>query len=240
MMGGKAPTVNTRLDDRRGIVVLAPSDLTRVKALHDNVLAEPQTATLYVHRDYGFFSRHLGSDGHILGFFDRAGGLVGYSVLGLPQADGGDNLGYQIDLAPPRRARVAHLDGTCIRPAWRGQGLQRRFTAERIALARQHGRSLLLATCQPDNHWSLANLFSTGLTIVAYGRLHQKPRLILRRDLDRAFVRQTAGAPPQVALDDLDGHREALADGWLGTGLARDGNGLLRVVYAGVQADGTA
>lgn len=240
MTGGKAATVNTRLDDRRGMAVLAPSDLTRVKALHDTVMTEPKTAALYMDQDYGFFARHLGSDGCILGFFDAAGGLVGYSVLGLPRADSDDNFGYLIDLAPARRAEVAHLAGTCIRPAWRGQGLQRRFTAERIALARQHGRSLLLATCQPDNYWSLANLLATGLTIIAYRRLYQKPRLILRRDLDRPFAQQTAGAGPQVALYDLDGHREALADGWLGTALARDGNGSLRVVYAGVQADSTA
>jgi predicted GNAT family acetyltransferase len=220
------------------MTILVPADLDRVKALHDSVLAEPRTAALYVMRDCRFFARHLGWHGRVLGFFDNAGELVAYSVLGLPDADAADNLGASIELPRTRRAQVAHLDGTAISADWRGHGLQRRFTAERIKIARRQARPILLATCQPDNHWSLANLFRMGLVVVALRTKYQKPRLILRRNLDAQHACRADRCGPRVAVTDLTGHRQALADGWIGTMLAHDTAGQIRVVYDSVQAGG--
>jgi len=240
MTAGTALATGPRRDGRRGMTMLVPSDLFRVKALHDTVLTEPGTAELYVERDCDFFARHLGWHGRILGFFDGDGGLVAYSVLGIPHADASDNLGHAIDLPQPRRAQVAHLDGTAIRRDWRGQGLQRRFTAERIAMARRQARPLLLATCQPDNHWSLANLLKMGLIIVALRTKFNKPRLILMRSLGAPLASAADHAGPRVSMTDLAGHREAMADGWLGTALAHDAAGWPAIAYDGVQADGLA
>lgn len=240
MTTGTAPATGAMRDGRRGITILLPSDLFRVKALHDTVLAEPGTAELYVDRDWEFFARHLGWHGRVLGFFDGDGALVAYSVLGMPWADAADNLGHAIDLPRRRRAQVAHLDGTAIRTDWRGQGLQRRFTAERIAMARRHARPLLLATCQPDNHWSLANLLRMGLIVVALRTKFNKPRLILMRDLGAPVANPADRPGPRVTMTDLAGHRDAMADGWLGTALARDAAGWPAIAYDGVQADGLA
>jgi hypothetical protein len=225
-------------DGRRGMTLLVPSDLFRIKALHDTVLAEPRTAELYVSRECDFFARHLGWDGRILGYFDDAGELVAYSVLGLPHPDAADNPGDLIDLPRRQRARVAHLDGTAIRADWRGQRLQRRFTSERIAMAWRQARPTLLATCQPDNRWSLANLLKMGLSIVALVTKFNRPRFILRRDLDGGFAAAATAAGPRVALSDLSGHRAALAEGWLGTRIAAGADGALVILYDGLQADG--
>lgn len=230
------PLVTTNMPEgRRGMTMLVPSDLFRVKSLHDTVLREPRTAELYVSRDVRFFARHLGWAGRVLGFFDGAGSLAAYSVLGLPAADAPDNIGWMIGMPPEERARVAHLDGTAIRPDWRGQGLQRRFTAERIAMAYSHGKPVLLATCQPDNDWSLANLLKMGLVVVAFRSKFDKPRLILRRDLDRSRASIAPRPGPRVASDDFAGHRRALAEGWFGTAALRDTSGTLTIVYDAIQ-----
>lgn len=229
-----SPAASATQDGRRGMTTLVPADLFRLKALHDAVLAEPRTADLYVTRDCGFFARHLGWDGRVLGFIDGLGDLVAYAVLGLPTPDAADNLGHLIDLPRARCAWVAHLDGTAIRANWRGQGLQRRFTAERMAMARRQGRSLLLATCQPDNHWSLANLLEMGLVIMALRTKFNRPRLILGRDLHGTLVAFAGQAGPRVAVGDHAGHRRALAHGWLGTAIVRDAAGTPTIVYDGV------
>ncbi len=58
--------------------------------------------------------------------------------------------------------RTAHLDSCAVWEAYRGQGLQAKLLARRIAWARALGITELTTVCQADNLVSLRNLIRVG------------------------------------------------------------------------------
>ena len=213
------------------IVYLGPSDLDRLYALHAALHRDPDQAGQFVHETRDFFRQHLGEHGRVLGLIADGGALVGYSVLGLPDADDPDNFGADIGLPAGERGRVAHLDGTGIHPAWRGLGLQRALIRERLRICEGIGRTIALSTAAPPNRRSLGNLLAAGLIVVALVTKYSSERFVLRQDVDRPVPVASAAVGPCVPLPESARHQALLSASWRGIAL-RDRGGEPCLVYA--------
>jgi hypothetical protein len=161
--------------------LLREDEAAAVYALH-RLVAAGLPVDLVAADSLKFFVDHAGRIGRLLGIFtERA--LVAYAVLGLPGA-GDDNFGRDHGLPEDVLPQVAHLDGASVHPLYRGNRLHRLMSEWRMAEARAAGRSILLSTVAPGNHFSLDNLLASSLQIrglkIRFGGL----RYLLRRDLD--------------------------------------------------------
>ena len=149
---------------------LGCGDLDAIVELHETVHTDHVATGVEV--DHGLFARetraffhdHLEVRGRIFGIHD-AGRLIAYGVLGLP-APGDDHFGALVDHPPTDPGRVAHVDGVAVRPAHRGQRLQRLLIEHRLQAALERGRDLVYTTVSPRNLHSLGNLQQAGFRIV--------------------------------------------------------------------------
>ncbi|MFA5007215.1 MAG: GNAT family N-acetyltransferase [Candidatus Izemoplasmatales bacterium] len=66
-------------------------------------------------------------------------------------------------------ADVWMIDTVFVAPSWRGFGLQRHLLGRFVALARERGIPLLLATVSPENRHSLDNFLAMGFAEVGRG-----------------------------------------------------------------------
>jgi GNAT superfamily N-acetyltransferase len=204
--------------------LLAEAELPQVLELHELSLALAGKPGLVKPDEPRFFGEHMSARGRILGSFegDR---LIAYAVLGLPNP-GGYNLGDDLGLQARELARVAHLAGAAVHPDWRGRGLQRQLTAERLALAERFGRVHAISTVSPFNYYSWRNLLAHGLLV---RRLTSKYgghlRYVLHRDFNAepALCREQAQLRP---LRDADGQRALLEQGWAGFAFSQSAEGL--------------
>lgn len=119
-----------------------------------------------------------------VGLFAVCDGVrAGFLVVDLP-GEAPRNLGHDLGLPPEAIARSAHMDSVCVRPAYRGRGLQKRLMGAAEAALAGMGIRHCLATVHPDNAASLASFLSLGYEIAAtkpkYGGLI---RHIMRKDL---------------------------------------------------------
>ena len=206
------------------IRLLEEPELPQVLELHALSLSLAAKPGLVKPDEPRFFAEHLQVRGRILGFFEGER-LVAYAVLGLPNL-GGYNLGEDMRLPARELARVAHLAGAAVHPDWRGRGLQRRLTAERLALAERFGRAHVISTVSPFNHFSWRNLVAHGLLVrwlaSKYGG---HLRYVLHRELgaEPALRREQA---ERRLLRDADGQRALLEQGWAGFALSQTEQGL--------------
>lgn len=203
---------------------LEAGDLPALRALHAHLHRASPLPGLFVRETDAFFARHVARDGQIIGMFDR-GALVAYGVLGLPEADAPDHFGHDIGLDAAQRRRCAHLDGSGVHPDWRGLGLQKTLTRQRVALGQGAGRTLFLSTAALHNVASLGNLTACRLRVVALVRKYDAARLVLHRDMTAPPpARAPSGAGFDVVLDGgAAGHQSALQAGCVGVHVRRDG-----------------
>jgi GNAT superfamily N-acetyltransferase len=191
---------------------LTTDDLDAVIALHHAVRQTVSPDLLCFESD-DFFAGHIDRRGRILGLFveDR---LIAYGVLGLPGPDD-PNFGDDLALSPADKAKVANIDGGCVAPEWRGNGLQRLLIACRLRWAFAADRPIALTTVAPGNLPSLSNALAEGLTIRAVLPKYGALRYSLRRDLDRmpALIPQTGR---WIAINDLRAQETAFDQGEIG------------------------
>jgi ribosomal protein S18 acetylase RimI-like enzyme len=200
---------------------LDPEDLAELTRLHAELHRAAPNPGLFVRETEDFFARHLDSAGQILGLRSPGGELVAYSVLGLPHATCLDNFGHDIRLERARLAQVFHLDGTGVHPDWRGRGLQRWLTAERLRRGTAAGRRIALSTVSPGNHRSLTNLIAEGLFVVGLVEKYRDLRFVLRWDTAPSSAGRPRGTPAlrscRVPIADTPSrHCALLAGGWWG------------------------
>jgi hypothetical protein len=184
-----------------------------VHALHTHVASLTPAGMVRPDR-LEHFERHVAECGRILGCF-ADGELVAYGVLGLDSPTV-DHMAELLNLTARERSRLCVLDGAASLPEWRGRRLHCAGIAERMALGRELGRTLVSATVAPENMRSLRGLLKEGFTVrryaIVYGGL---ARLVVQRDL-LLPAPQPVEAKMQVAAADHEGHQRALAEGLQG------------------------
>ncbi|WP_022728024.1 GNAT family N-acetyltransferase [Fodinicurvata sediminis] len=190
---------------------LEAGDAAIVLALHRRALqaiADPQWVRP---EEPGFFSQVLGPEGSGIGAFDSEGNLVAYALIQTElEADDLANLVWD----DGRTEGVAKLCGSAVAPEWRGRNLQQALSVERLQLADSLGLDRLFATAAPGNAASWISLIHAGLQIARLGHRYGGR---LRYTLVRDEIHPLDETIPELRdLQDLEGQRELLADGWRG------------------------
>jgi hypothetical protein len=203
------PAADRRRLGAHHLRLLALADRDAVLALRDEVLAQLDHPDHYVREDDedAFVRMHLPGHaacrGETIGVFDDRDRLVGYAMLGLPDAASPDNLGRCL---PPRDRELhetAHLASCMIAPAHRGHALQRTLLAARFTLALAHARPLCVAMVSLHNHASRRNLLRAGLRIAYAGNVQGLRRHLIAIDLERPW-RYDMGQAQLVECLDYD------------------------------------
>jgi hypothetical protein len=198
--------------------LIRQDEAASVHALHARVYACTPSGMVRPD-DLEHFEQHAAKLGRILGCY-ADGELVAYGVLGL-RSHTVQHLAELLELDAAGRTRLCVLDGAASLPEWRGHKLHCVAIAERSALGRGLGRTLVAATVAPENMRSLRGLLQQGFSVrryaIVYGGL---ARLIVQHDLD------TPGQQWQLALRvpvaDHAGHQRALGAGLAGYGCWQD------------------
>lgn len=207
--------------------VILPHEAANVHALHASVLAHTP-AGMVRPDELSHFERHTEELGRILGCF-ADGELVAYGVLGIHSGTV-IHLSDLLQLSEPDRARACVLDGAASLPEWRGHSLHCAAIAERSALGRSLGRTLVTATVAPENLRSLRGLLKEGFTIHAFGYVYGGlARLIVKHDLlAPEVVWQTVTTVP---VRDYSGHQTALTCGLVGHACVQDSDNNWQIAY---------
>ncbi|MFW5641243.1 MAG: hypothetical protein ACOCY0_00610 [Roseicyclus sp.] len=215
-----APGHEIRVAGAPVMTCLGPDDLGDLLAFHAALHDAATVPGLFVRETEDFFLAHLGASGRVLGLRDAEGRLRAYGVLGLPAAADPENFAQGLGLDAADRARVCHLDGCGVDPAWRGRGLQRDLARARLRLGRVLGRDLAISAAAPANLASLANLIRAGLEVRALVEKYDALRFLLVHDARACAV---AGPPSaRVALPGTRAAHVALLDSGL-RGIAVEG-----------------
>ena len=208
-----------RLDCR----LLAPTDLDAMESLHRLSTAgmEPH---LVKRESREFLDSLLSGRGTVFGAL-AGEQLVAYGVLQhdlLAQDDPRALLG----IAPDRP--LLKLAGAAVAPAWRGQALQRRLTARRIASAPPS--AVLFATVSPGNCPSWRSLLGCGFAVRAleyrYGGL---ARYLMVYDPSALRPDTTSASAQPLDSNCLAQQQALLHAGWQGVAPGRVA-GTLRLV----------
>lgn len=213
--------------------LMRQDEAAQVHQLHRNVLAQ-MPAGLVRPDELSHFEQHAQALGRIL--CCRADGeLVAYGVLGM-DSHTVDHMAELLGAGPAGRARMCVLDGAASLPEWRGRRLHCAAIEERMALGRELGRTLVVATVAPENMRSLRGLTLEGFSVCGYALVYGGlARLLVQRDLLQP--EEPWMACRRVAHGDHAGHQRALADGLRGFQCWQDENNHWSVEY-GVQASG--
>lgn len=153
------------------------------------------------------------------------GALSACALLHLPAA-GRPNPGPAFPRVPGADwpLRACGLEGTVVRPAARGRGLQRALVDARLAGATRAGMRWAYAGVRLDNAVSWANLLARSLVIVGMRFDPGYPILGLLRPLDLGALRTDPGDRVPVGAGDPARHQAALDAGYVGVRLATDGS----------------
>ena len=153
--------------------------------------------------------------GEIIGVFDK--GVLPYGMLGLPEPDAEDNLGYFLPIQAAKRAQIAHVAGCMVQEHMRGQGLHRLLLAARLALARTHNRSICASRVSLHNHASRRNMQREGMRIAWVGDIKGLKRQILGINLIEPWQFDKTQAL-LVDSHDFERQHELSQQSWWGVG----------------------
>lgn len=194
---------------------LEPADAEQVLDLHRRALqhmADPQWVRP---EEPAFFAEVLGPGGSGLGAFDTRGELVAYALLQTRLEE--DDLAH-LFWTDGATDNVAKFCGSAVTPEWRGRRLQQTLSLERLELAEALGKQRLFATAAPGNAASWVSLLNAGMQIGALGlRYGGRLRYTLVRD---ERLPDEEAEPALRDLQDLEGQKELLEQGWRGVTLA--------------------
>lgn len=160
------------------------------QALHIPLVCEimRETVSALSQRDYfvpddeAYVERHIEREGFTLLAWHQSE-CAGFLITDIPGLDE-RNLGRDLGWPDEALEKCAHIDSVCVRPAFRGHGLQKRLGVLAEQQLKDMGVESLLATVHPDNAASLRSMLALGFRIGAtkakYGGL---PRHILFKPL---------------------------------------------------------
>jgi hypothetical protein len=201
-------------------------------ALHTKVIK--LTPTGMVRQDaLEYFEKHIELQGRIVGCFAQER-LVAYGVLGL-QSPMLSFVAQLMKVNADKQERMCLLDGASCEFDWRGRHLHEDAIALRLTMAKALGRSFIAVTVAPTNLASLRGLLRLGFAVQQYAEVYGGlPRLLLSLDFDSPPAHWQA--QQMVASTDLQGHRDALDNGWVGYGCQGDDRNIWSIIYGSRKA----
>ncbi len=147
------------------IVPATQADVPVIQAIHDESIAALPRPEFFFASDEAFFVQHIAEDGFTL-LAKTNGETAGFLLVDIPAMDE-RNLGRDAGFGGADLMQCAHMDTACVRPAYRGHGLQKRLMLAAEARLRDQGFAYAFATVHPDNAASLRSMVSIGYSIVA-------------------------------------------------------------------------
>ncbi len=202
-------------------------DLDELLKLHGKVIKALPKKEIFRADERTFLESHIERRGRTVGAFykDR---MIGYAVVSFPKNDN-DNLGCFINLDSDNMMRVAHFDGACVDPDFRGSHLHRIMNQVRGKYAILAGYYHLMGTVSPLNPYSLMNHLGAGFRVVNFAKRYGGlDRLIIYRD----GRNETAQVPKEsflIALDDREAIKAELKKGYIGLDVVKM-NGTYKIV----------
>lgn len=168
---------------------------------------------------------YLDGAGAAFGVSSSNGALSACALLRL-SGSGRANPGPAFPLVPEADwpLRACGFEGTVVRPAARGRGLQRALVAARVARAARMGMRWACAGVRLENAVSWANLLAQHFVIAGMRSDLGYPVLGLLRPLEAEAVRTDPGDRLPVGAGDPASHQAALDAGYVGVRLAPDGS----------------
>jgi len=172
-------------------------------------------------RDKRYVSDKMSRSGLILGAFVD-GGLVGYACLrfiggpGETYAEAVGIGGHEID-------GVAEMDGAAVDPAYRRTGLYRDLLRFRERAAASESKRHLVGIVSVHNPRSMIGVLAAGYRIRAVYHDHFGANLVIHKDLRLPCHPDDADAGLSIPIEDVPGHRRALATSRWGCALVGSG-----------------
>ncbi len=117
----------------------------------------------FVETDREFLENYLNHSLFIY-LFMAGEDCAGFALIDLPGLHE-RNLGRDLGWPDNALAKSAHIDSVCVRPAFRGKGLQKRLVRAAEERLRGMGITRFLATIHPDNAASLSSMLALGYQI---------------------------------------------------------------------------
>jgi GNAT superfamily N-acetyltransferase len=227
------PTIDAA--DQLSIRRLSLADLPALIELRATIMAGLSPGFVWP-RTEAQLCAYLDGTGAAFGVAGSNGTLDACALLRLPDA-GQNNPGPVFPLVPKADwpLRACGLEGTVVRPAVRGRGLQRALVDARLAWAASTRMRWACAGVRLENAVSWANLLARGMVIVGIRFDPGYPILGLLRPLGSQALRCEPNDRVAVGAGDPSGHQAALESGHVGVRLAGD----RMVIYERLSLPGT-
>lgn len=160
------------------------NDLDILDAILQETAADVNDPNIFVSEDREYIARRLSGAG--VAFMALSENeAAGFLLVDFPES-GEENLGSDLGWDTLKQRKSAHMDIVCVRPGFRGFGLQKLLIEKSEQALVEMGFDYALATVSPDNPASLNNVHSAGYVIGAtlskYGGVR---RHVLWKDLRR-------------------------------------------------------
>ncbi|WP_215141363.1 GNAT family N-acetyltransferase [Exiguobacterium qingdaonense] len=153
--------------------------------------------------------------------------LIAFRAMLIPPIDD-EHLGRDIDWAGDSLERVLYQEVTNVHPDFRGYGLQTHLGKRLMEQCETDERfDVVCATVAPFNIPSMKDKFYLGLRIGALKEKYGgKLRYIFYKELHRTW--QPTSKSMDVPMKDREKQVELLQEGWLGTGLIKRDQWIVR------------
>ena len=145
----------------REILYATKEDVSILKNIMDEAVANLPQKDWYVPDDIPFLERHLKEEGYILKCVIE-GKIVAFLIVRYPMLSD-DNLGFYLpNTTDEMLKKVAHIESVAVLPNFRGYRLQKQLLQQAEKIERNRDTKYLMATVHPDNIYSSKNFKEQG------------------------------------------------------------------------------
>lgn len=153
--------MNRRKNDHYTIRHLGPEALSDILLIQQEALTLITDARLLRANSVQMLTECLAEPHSAIGAFSQEGEMAAFAILYVPGLDD-ENIALSAGWTEEEAAKSCNLKLVIVRPAHRGQGLQRRLMNILEQEARTRGFSSLWATVSPMNTYSRRNIIACG------------------------------------------------------------------------------
>ena len=140
---------------------LNQKDIQDIMKLQDNVCHSIVNKEIYVSSSQEEFEKVIQNIGYILGYKTEAQRLVALGAY-ISYGYEAHNYGYDLEFTKEKLLTVGQIESIIVDPEYRGNGLQKKLCNALERIAREQGKSYIMATVSPMNPYSLNNFLALG------------------------------------------------------------------------------